>query len=77
MKGFYVAEALFFISVFVFVVTLVIIWPYLFGPEIKEGKQIPSKSGRNKLRIRLRYALKRIRDYYKQARGKTDLIWVS
>ena len=77
MKGFYVAEALFFISVFVFVITLVIIWPYLFGPEITAIKQSPNKRTKDKLRIRLRYALKKLRDCYKQVRGKSNLIWVS
>lgn len=77
MKGIYVAEALFFISVFVFVVTLVIIWPYLFGDELKGIKQSPFKRRKNRLLIRLRYALKKLRDHYKQARSKTHLIWVS
>ena len=77
MKGIYVAEALFFISVLVFLVTLVIIWPYLFGSGFKEKQQLPAKRRRNRQAIRFKYALRKIRDYFKQARSKTHLIWVS
>ena len=77
MEGFYVAEALFFISVFVFVVTLVIIWPYLFGNEFAVLQKEPYRRRKNRLLIRLRYTIKKIRGCYKQARGKTNLIWVS